>query len=185
MNIQGWSPLGRLIDLFAVQRILKSLLQHHNLKPSTLLHSDFLWYKTLTSIHDYWKKHVCLCVSDSLQFHGLWPPPGSSAHGDSPGKNPGVCFYALLQGIFPTQGSNLGLPHCGQILYCLSHQWSGGQRICMQCRRHRFYPWVRKMPWRREWLPTPVENLNTTATFRDFPGGSHGKRRYQGLSQMI
>ena len=126
MNIQGWSPLGRLIDLFAVQRILKSLLQHHNLKPSTLLHSDFLWYKSLTSIHDYWKKHVCLCVSDSLQFHGLWPPPGSSAHGDSPGKNPGVCFYALLQGIFPTQGSNLGLPHCRQILYCLSHQGSPG-----------------------------------------------------------
>ena len=28
----------------------------------------------------------------------------------------------LLQGIFPTQGSNPGLPHCRQILYCLSHQ---------------------------------------------------------------
>ena len=27
-----------------------------------------------------------------------------------------------LQGIFPTQGSNLGLPHCRQILYCQSHQ---------------------------------------------------------------
>ena len=65
-------------------------------------------------------------MSDSLQFHGLWPPPGSSAHGDSPGKNPGVCFYALLQGIFPTQGSNLGLPHSRQILYCLSHQGSPG-----------------------------------------------------------
>ena len=31
---------------------------------------------------------------------------------------------ALLQGIFPTQGSNPGLPHCRQILYCLSHQGS-------------------------------------------------------------
>ena len=34
-----------------------------------------------------------------------------------------VC-HALLQGIFPTQGLNPGLLHCGQILYCLSHQGS-------------------------------------------------------------
>ena len=36
---------------------------------------------------------------------------------DSPGKNTGVGFHVLLQGIFPTQGSNLGLLHCRQILY--------------------------------------------------------------------
>ena len=47
--------------------------------------------------------------------------PGSSVHGDSPDKNTGVGCHALLQGIFPTQGSNLGLPHCRQILYCPSH----------------------------------------------------------------
>ena len=35
-----------------------------------------------------------------------YSPPGSSAHGDSPGKNTGVGCQALLQGIFPTQGSN-------------------------------------------------------------------------------
>ena len=49
-------------------------------------------------------------------------PPGSSVHVDSPGKNTGVGCHALLQGIFPTQGSNPGLPHCRRILYCLSHQ---------------------------------------------------------------
>ena len=43
-------------------------------------------------------------------------PPGSSDHGDSPGKNTGVGCHSLLQGIFPTQGSNLGLLHCRQIL---------------------------------------------------------------------
>ena len=32
--------------------------------------------------------------------------------------------HSLLQGIFPTQGSNLGLPRCRWILYCLSHQGS-------------------------------------------------------------
>ena len=36
-------------------------------------------------------------------------PPGSSVHGDSPDKNTGVGCHALLQGIFPTQGSNPGL----------------------------------------------------------------------------
>ena len=39
-------------------------------------------------------------------------PPGSSVQGDSPGKNTGVCCYALLQVISPTQGSNPGLLHC-------------------------------------------------------------------------
>ena len=43
-------------------------------------------------------------------------PPGSSVHGDSPGKNTGVGCHALLQEIFPTQGSNPGLPHCRWIL---------------------------------------------------------------------
>ena len=37
-------------------------------------------------------------------------PPGSSVHGDSPGKNTGVSCHALLQGIFSTQKSNPGLP---------------------------------------------------------------------------
>ena len=45
-------------------------------------------------------------------------PPGSSVRGiDSPGKNTGVSRHFLFRGIFPTQGSNLGLPHYGQILY--------------------------------------------------------------------
>ena len=49
-------------------------------------------------------------------------PPGSSVCGDSPGKNTGVSCQALLQGSFPTQGSNPSLPHCRQILHHLSHQ---------------------------------------------------------------
>ena len=51
-------------------------------------------------------------------------PPGSYVHGDSPGMNAGVGSHSFLQGIFLTQGSNPGLLHCRQILYCLSHQGS-------------------------------------------------------------
>ena len=41
---------------------------------------------------------------------------------DSPGQNTGVGCHFLLQGIFPTQGSNMGLLHYRQILYQMSHQ---------------------------------------------------------------
>ena len=43
---------------------------------------------------------------------------------NSPGKKTGVGCHSLLQGIFPTQGSNPSLPRCWQILYHLSHQGS-------------------------------------------------------------
>ena len=51
-------------------------------------------------------------------------PLGPSGPEDSPGKNIRVGCHALLQGIFPTQGSNTGLLHCRQVLYRLSHQES-------------------------------------------------------------
>ena len=47
---------------------------------------------------------------------------GSSVHGDFPSKNTGVGCHALLQGVFPTQGSHPGFSHCRWILYRLSHQ---------------------------------------------------------------
>ena len=48
-------------------------------------------------------------------------PPGSSAHGDSPGKNTGVSSLSLLQGNFPTHELNWDLLHCRQILNQLSY----------------------------------------------------------------
>ena len=64
-------------------------------------------------------------ISKSLSCvrHGRWP--ARLLHPwDSPGKNTGVCCHSLLQGIFPTQGSNPGLPHCRQTLYHLNQQGS-------------------------------------------------------------
>ena len=54
----------------------------------------------------------------TLQPHGLYSP------WNSPGQNTGVGSRSLLQGIFPTQGQNPGLPRCRWILYQLSHQES-------------------------------------------------------------
>ena len=57
-------------------------------------------------------------MSDSLWPHGLYSP------WNSPGQNTGVGNISLLQGIFPTQGSNPGFLHCRWIQYQLSHKGS-------------------------------------------------------------
>ena len=57
---------------------------------------------------------MCLTLSDPMDDCS---PPGSSVHGDSPGKNTGVGCCAFLQGIFLTQGSNPHLLYCRRILY--------------------------------------------------------------------
>ena len=63
-----------------------------------------------------WVSESRSVVSDSLRPHGLYSP------WNSPGQNTGVVSLSLLQGIFPTQGSNPGLPHCRRSLYQLSYQ---------------------------------------------------------------
>ena len=72
--------------------------------------------------------HMCVCVScsvlsDFLQPHGL-KPTRLFCPWNSLGKNTGVGCHFLLQGIFLTQGSNLGLLHWRWILDCVSHQGS-------------------------------------------------------------
>ena len=48
---------------------------------------------------------------------------------NSPGQNTGVGSLSVLQGIFPTQGSSPGLPHCRQILYQPSTQGKPNKRV--------------------------------------------------------
>ena len=62
-------------------------------------------------------------MSDSLRPHGLYSPWNSL------GQNTGVGSLSLLQGIFPTQGSNPGLPYCRRIPYQLSHKGSSSSRL--------------------------------------------------------
>ena len=74
--------------------------------------------------------HIMLCLL-AQSCPPLWDPMdcsplGSFVHEDSPSKNTGLGCHAFLQGIFPTQGLNPGLPHRRRILYRLSHQGSPG-----------------------------------------------------------
>ena len=73
------------------------------------------------------KKRICVhdgesnsrsVVSHSSQPLELYSP------WNSPGQNTGVSSLSLLQGIFPTQGSNPGLLHCRQVLYQLNYEGS-------------------------------------------------------------
>ena len=83
-------------------------------------------------------------MSDFLQPHGLYLTRLLCSW-NSPSKNTGVGCHYLLQGIFPTQGSNLGLLHCRQILYHLSHQgykcgWKGKWKLLS-------HVWLFVTPW--------------------------------------
>ena len=76
------------------------------------------WTNVLIIYSFYESESVsCSVVSDSLQPHSPW---------NSSGQNTGLGNLSLLQGIFPTQGSNPGLPHCRWILCQLSHKGSLG-----------------------------------------------------------
>ena len=98
------------------------------------IYTDIYIYNLYLNVYIVWPIYVCVCVCavlclvaqlslilcDSMDYR----PPGSSVHGDSPGKNTGVGCHSLLQGIFPIQDLNPGLPHCRQILCHLGHQRS-------------------------------------------------------------
>ena len=79
----------------------------------------FLFMKTIMGWVCGWVcVWVCVLVTHScltLQSHGLWPTY-LLCPWDFPGKNTAVGSHSLLQGIFQTQGSNLGFLHCRQIL---------------------------------------------------------------------
>ena len=114
-------PMTDWFDLLVVQRTLKSLLQHHRLKASILRHSAFFMvqfsHSYMTTVKSIWKVKVaqsCPTLCDPMDC-SPW---------NSPGQYTGVGSCFLLQGIFPTQGSNPGLPHCRQSLSQLSHKGS-------------------------------------------------------------
>ena len=102
-------------------------------------------------------------VSDSLQPHELYSPR------NSPGQNTGVGSHSLLQGFFPTQGSNPGLPHGGQILYKRSHQ--GSPRI-LECEATSgMSSWARPHPEVRPEGREPLPDKAGESTLLSRSGG--------------
>ena len=113
--------------------------------------SHYSWPLNNTGLNCAWVHlhEVCVCLvtqsCPTLRIPIGYSPPGSLVHGNSPGKNTGVGCHALLQGIFPTQGSNPCLLPCRWILLCLSHQESPRILECIA------YPFFRGPSQPRNW----------------------------------
>ena len=116
----------------------------------------FLWASSVSMVTIH---YICFCccalLFNCVQFFATpWTVcslPGSSVHGDSPGRNIGVGCHALPQGIFPSQGSNLGLLHCRWFLYCLSHHGSPLHMLLT----HLLISQTRSLP-KTQWFRTDV-----------------------------
>ena len=113
-----------------------------------LKHASGFLFVILDSLKWKWKL-LSPVVSNSLWPHGLY----------SPGQNTGVGSLSLLQGIFPTQGSNPGLSHFGQILYQLSHQ--GSPRILEWVA----YPFFSGSSWLRNQTQEPDPGIRIADRF--------------------
>ena len=100
------SLLSVLFSSLRVSKVLSFLLQ---------------WIRILFCLISKSESVRCLVLCNFLRPHG---PTRLLCPWDSWGKNTGVGRHSLLQGIFPTQGLNLGLLHCRQIFCHLSHQGS-------------------------------------------------------------
>ena len=96
--------------------------------------------------------HVRLCATPQTAAHQAPPSLGFSRQEHQ--------IYTLTKNL-----------QCDNVR-CWASQVAQWYRICLQCRRPRFDPWVWKMPWRRQWQPTPVF----------LPGEFHGERSLVGYS---
>ena len=118
-ELESYSPLGH-------KEPDKTATKHNTIYPKSLWHLKIF---VQMSSNEFPKRSpgIASLLSVTQSCPTLWDPmdcspPHSSVRGTLPGRNTRVGSHSLLQGIFPTQGSNPGLLHCRQILYCLSHQ---------------------------------------------------------------
>ena len=141
VNSRNWWWIGRpgMLQFMGSQRVTTEWL-------NWLIYCFQKHHLTCTHL---WSRYACVCAYLITQLcPTLWnpmdcKPPGFSLHGNSPGRSTGVGCHAFFQGIFPAQGSNADLPHCRQILYCLSQQRS--PRILEWVA----YPFSRGSSWHR------------------------------------
>ena len=107
-SLTSWWEWGKYKIFCEEYRKIKGLDPEHN----------FVSFSVTKCNYQRSESESCSVMSNSFWPHGLYSP------GNSQDQNTGVVSCSFLQGIFPTQGSNPGLPHCRQILYQLSHQGS-------------------------------------------------------------
>ena len=122
---EGQGPPGKPLFMIIITKQWKTSQGNHfqhavriGFLPATLCHCNQSFISPCAVLCLVAQSCLTLCEPIDCNL------PGSSVHGDSPGKNTGVGCHALLEGIFQTQGSNTGLLHYRWILYQLSYQGS-------------------------------------------------------------
>ena len=127
-------------------------------RDQNIMDSDTLKNSTSEDLHHLLTHSIKGEVKVFVSPFRFFVTPGTVARQaplwNSPGENTGVGSHSLLQGIFPTQGSNPGLLHCRQIPYYLSHQGSSNQGDVnfQDIPRSKFWP---SMP-----VPAPSRSQN-------------------------
>ena len=114
MGSQSWTQLSNWTELYWLKK------KTHKFFISCCfllikLDSIFSGHKEMALVFNMKWNESHSVLSNSLRLQGLYSPCYS------PSQNTGVGSLSLLQGIYPTRGSNPGLLHCRQILYQLSH----------------------------------------------------------------
>ena len=173
-RIINWSCLFPLTVASPVSSPLPTSGSSHNLYLSLLGRSTAEAGKTLGSVRNYFcppprsspqRQHTTcfFCLPETTQVD-----TSHYAHKNSLSSTPAqaaVCTYHIHH-------SALCVFLLNNILWRGLPRWLSGKESACQCRKLRFHPWVRKIPWRRKWLPTPLF----------LPGKSHGQRSLEGYS---
>ena len=125
MNCSHQAPLSMGFTGVSCHFLLQGIFLTQGLNPCLLFDRQILyhwatWEACITLLGLCLIPQSCLTLCKPMDCS----LPGSSVHRVSPGKNTGVGCHALLQEMFPIQGSNSGLLHCRWFLYHLSHQGS-------------------------------------------------------------
>ena len=130
--MQGRSPVWSIFVFFSSQQCAWHIIKTYLLRGRR--HGN----NTADSAYSqsvYVGARSCLTLCDPLDSS----PPGSSVHGDSPGKNTGVDCYVLLQGIFPIQRLNplsLTSPALAGGFFTTSAIWEDGTQSFWQSKFH-------------------------------------------------
>ena len=139
-----------------------------------------LWGNFLFILVPLWNKSRCVHAQSLQSCLTLCNPvdcssPGSSVHGDSPGKNTGVGCHAILQGIFPTQRSDpdlLWLLNRRQSLLSLDFCWATGKPKRRYLKASNYLWWVSHcLPWRvrSDYICWNFPPLRVLGTHKDLP----------------
>ena len=125
------SPSGFLIFFPRICSLLTHFALFSDIKPNYMGTQGWtcvcVWYMCVCECAHVCV-HKCECVLVKVKVAQSCPtlcdPMCYTSPWNSPGQNTGVGRLSLIQGIFPTQGLNPGLPHCRWILHQLSHKGS-------------------------------------------------------------